>query len=121
MGVIVLLVVMRRVFMLVTAVFPAVIMIMAMAVAAVGMFMSVFVDVLVDVNVLVWMHVHLFAVPVPVFMPVGMLMRVQVLVFVVSFHGLLCNERMDFPDPVPVEKHSPWAGAGPAAVLPGTP
>ncbi len=88
MGMFVLLVLMRRVFMLMAAMLPAVLMVMHMGIADMGVLMRMFVEMLVLMGVFMLMAMnHLLVnmlMTVGVRVPVG----VQMLVSVLTFHGL---------------------------------
>jgi hypothetical protein len=75
--------------MLVTmgAVFPGVLMVMHVAILGVAMLMRVFMDVFMGMRVGVFVAVDFALMSVRMAVRVGMLMSVQVHVFVFSFHG----------------------------------
>jgi hypothetical protein len=121
MGVVMFLVLMSRVFVLMAAVLPGVLMVMHMGITDMGVLMGVFMEVLMRMgmfmlvkmnHLLVNMLMGVFGVPmlvcvrfltvdmpVTVFMAVdmGMSVGVQMLVFVLSFHGGLPWRKIFFP------------------------
>jgi len=78
---------MGRMLVLVTAVFPGMDMVMHVGIRPMGMFMGMLVQMLVGVHVLVLMQVDFVPVPMLMAVHMGMVMGVQMLMFVFALHG----------------------------------
>ena len=81
--------VMSGVLMIMRTVLPGVLMLVHLGIARMGMLMGMFMEMLMSVGVGVLMQMDFVPMPVLMAVHVGMLMGVQMLMFVLAFHGCL--------------------------------
>lgn len=108
---------MREVLMLMRTVLPGVLMLVHLGIVRMGMLMGMFMEMLMSVGVGVLMQMDFLPMPVLMAMHVGMLMGVQVLMFVLAFHGCLplLEKNLFNRSPIPYRLHLPPRFAGNAA------